>query len=439
MMRAATRAARGLARAPAAAPRGLRVQCRDLSQKSLDIVKATLPAVAEAGPSFTGHFYKRMFAAHPELLNVFNISNQRQGRQQKALFGAIAACATNVLEHGTLPLDLLEGPCQKHCALNVLPAQYDVVGEHIVGTIVDLLNPGQEVLDGWIELYGALAGQCIKREEEIYKEAESKPGGWRGERMFVVADKEAKSSRVTEFAFAPEDGQPICDYKPGQYTTVWLKGPDWSHRQPRHYTLVFAPNGKDYKIAVKKEDMGLVSSYLHDRVAVGDKVAMSPPFGAFHVENAESLWLNDNTVPAVMLSAGIGITPTLAMLSNLKNVERPVLWLHAAQSGRSHPFRDYLVGLAKGSQANFTRRVWYEAAAPDDIRGDDNAALYHFDGHMDLNQVKELLPLGNAKATYFFCGPKEFMVSVAKQLRDFGVAKEQLAFEVFGPHQDIVQ
>jgi len=186
----------------------------------LDIVKATLPAVAEAGPAFIGHFYQCMFAAHPELLNTSNISNQRWGKQQQALFSAIAAFAVNVLEHRTVPLDLLEGPNQTYCALNVVPARHDVVRERILGTITDLLNPGQEVLDAWGELYGALAGQRIKLEEEIYKQVESLPGGWLGPRSFKIVEKINQSQFISKLTSVPVDGEPICDFSPGKFTNI---------------------------------------------------------------------------------------------------------------------------------------------------------------------------------------------------------------------------
>ena len=245
---------------------------RPISTQSLEAVRATLPLVAAAGTDFTDHFYQRMFKAHPELLDTFNISNQRQGRQQKALFSAIAASAVSVLETGALPTDLLETVHHKHCALNCQPGQYDVVGEHIVGTIVDLLNPPQEVLDAWTELYAALAKECIDRSEALYRETDGKPGGWRGLRDFVVSRKEVKSSTVTQFTLTPKDGGPVCGFKPGQYTTVWLHPEGWSNRQPRHYTLCglrprHMMTSKDYTIAVRRDPVGLVSGYLHDTVA----------------------------------------------------------------------------------------------------------------------------------------------------------------------------
>jgi len=408
----------------------------------LDVVRDTLPLVAEAGTGFTSHFYKRMFAAHPELLNTFNLANQSQGRQQKALFSAVAASAVSVLEQGSLPVELMEGVNQKHCALNVTSAQYDVVGEHILGTITDMLNPGKEVLDAWAELYGALAGYCVKREEELYQAAESKPGGWRGMRKFSLVEKTSRSSVVTEFTFKPVDGKPICSYSPGQYTTIWTYPTGSDKRQPRHYSLISEPGADHYTIAVKKESQGLVSPFLHDRTAVGDEFDLSPPFGNFSMEGAQELWTKDADAPVVLLSAGVGITPMLSMLGTLKNgaqaSERPVLWLHAAENGRQHAFRDYITGLARAHPDDVTRRVWYNHPNPDDVMGSDNKAPFHFQGTMDLNQVKELIPLDKQNALYYFCGPIPFMKSIGQQLLQMGVERSALNFEVFGPNEDIL-
>ena len=106
----------------------------------------------------------------------------------------------------------------------------------------------------------------------------------------------------------------MCSYQPGQYTTIWLKGKDWTNRQPRHYTLVNPPNEKTYTIAVKKDNHGLVSQYLHDELLPLDVVELSPPFGDFHIEKAATIWNLEGDVPVVFISAGVGITPVLSML-----------------------------------------------------------------------------------------------------------------------------
>ena len=118
---------------------------------------------------------------------------------------------------------------------------------------------------------------------------------------------------------------------------------------------------------------------------------------------------------------------------------RPVVWLHAAENSLDHPFKEYLRGLGRALELEdkFTRRVWYRNPSGDDPerRGTSNDSLYHYEGLMDLGQVKDILHLDNDHVMYFFCGSKEFMTSVAGQLAGYGVPQSRLAFESFGPSE----
>jgi len=287
--------------------------------------------------------------------------------------------------------------------------------------------------------YTALAKQCIDREEQIYKEVESQPGGWRGHRKFTMSEKVVKSKNITSFTLTPSDGKQVVAFSAGQYITVWLHPQGWEHRQPRHYSLTNSPNGENYQIAVKKEENGFVSTYLHDKMAVGDELELSAPFGNFNVAGTEKLWLSDVTAPIILMSAGVGITPMLSMLHTLEDsfglydTDRHVLWLHAAKNGREHAFRDYLVTQALAHPNDITRRVWYSEPNPDDVRGYLNTSPYHFDGRMSLKDVEELLPVRDDRAHYFFCGPSPWMNSIRDQLLHYGVAEHALHFEAFGP------
>jgi len=416
-----------------------------VSLSSLGIVGTTLPLVAAAGTKFTGHFYERLFKAHPELLNIFNLNNQRNGTQKAALFGAIARAATSLLSSGKLPMEMLEGICQKHCALYVVPAHYDVVGEHIIGTIVDMLDPGETVLNAWGQLYLALAGNMMHREEEIYRQVESRSGGWRGTRSFIVKSKERKSDNITSFYMVPKDGKPVCSFSSGQYITVWLHPKESEYRQPRHYSITNSPGSETsgYSIAVRKVTDGLISSYLHDQVKEGDEIELSPPMGDFTIQGSEHIWTTD--APVVLISAGVGMTPMLSMLHSLEDhklshakLGHKVLWLHGARNGKEHAFRDYIVSLSHDHPDEVTRRVWYSEANADDIRGENNAAKYHFDGNMELGSVKSHLPLHDERAQYYYCGPLPFMQNIQSQLTDFGVPKASQHYEAFGPGQEVM-
>eukprot|EP00005_Dracoamoeba_jomungandri_P003115 CAMPEP_0174260766 /NCGR_PEP_ID=MMETSP0439-20130205/10467_1 /TAXON_ID=0 /ORGANISM="Stereomyxa ramosa, Strain Chinc5" /LENGTH=413 /DNA_ID=CAMNT_0015345087 /DNA_START=13 /DNA_END=1251 /DNA_ORIENTATION=- len=395
----------------------------------LQVVKETLPAVGQLGTKFTKTFYGNMFKAHPELLNVFNKTNQAKGTQPAALFSMVATSAMDVLETGSLNQRVLDLVGQRHCALNVLPEQYDVVGTHILQTIEELLNPGETVLKSWGELYGILAAEMIKTEERIYSEAEKKIGGWRGLRDFSLLDKSKQSDDVTYFTFKPVDGKPVSSPVPGQFITVWPHPPSWEHTQPRHYTLTL-PSRMHYSIAVKKQ--GLVSSFLHDDLKIGDTLPLSPPFGLFTCEGADKLWQQDEYIPAVFLSAGIGITPAISMLDSIAGTKRPIYWFHASGDGSHHPFRDYLVQMAT-HRPNFTRRVWYENPQNDPVPdSESNISPYHYKGRMNLHEVDSDMVTPHPKTNYFMCGPPAWMTFIQNSLiNEFGVDKHRIHRESF--------
>lgn len=285
--------------------------------KHLETVKATLPLVRKAGTDFTKHFYGRMFAAHPSLLNVFNQTNQALGGQPKKLLKTVAVAAQAAIDSGELPGEAIEGICQKHAALHVTPAQYAVVGENILGTIEDVLTKDAAVLEAWGALYHDIANVFVTREKEITDAVAAIPGSWSGRRKFKLADKEKVSSIITRFKFEPVDGKPTPQFAPGAYTTIWVQVPDREEgpygpyqEQPRHYTLAFPREGdaKDQHMSISVKKEGLISRILHD-AEVGTEWDLSAPFGCFDMSGVEKLWLTENDAPVVFLSAGVGITP----------------------------------------------------------------------------------------------------------------------------------
>lgn len=145
-----------------------------LDAQTIATVKATIPLLVETGPKLTAHFYDRMFTHNPELKEIFNMSNQRNGDQREALFNAIAAYASNI-ENLPALLPAVEKIAQKHTSFQIKPEQYNIVGEHLLATLDEMFSPGQEVLDAWGKAYGVLANVFINREAEIYNENAAKP------------------------------------------------------------------------------------------------------------------------------------------------------------------------------------------------------------------------------------------------------------------------
>ena len=144
-----------------------------LSEKSVPVVRATLPAVGGAIGDITPLFYKKMFAARPDLLrDLFNRGNQAIGEQQKALAGSIAAFATMLLERpDDRPDALLSRIAHKHASLGIVPDQYPIVHEHLFAAIVDVLGEAvtPEVAAAWDEVYWLMANALIAAEAELYQ------------------------------------------------------------------------------------------------------------------------------------------------------------------------------------------------------------------------------------------------------------------------------
>lgn len=391
-----------------------------LSSKTIDIVKATAPAIAQTGPTLTAHFYDRMFQQNPELQDIFNMSNQRNGDQREALFNAICAYANNIDNLAAL-LPAVEKIAHKHTSFMITAEQYAIVGGHLLGTIDELLSPGQEVLDAWAEAYGVLANVFIQREEAIYQENEGKEGGWRGTRKFLLTAKEPESDVITSFSFKPVDGGDVAEFKPGQYLGIYLQPEGFEYQEIRQYSLSSAPQKDHYRISVKRETGGKMSNYLHDSLQVGDTVSLAPPAGDFFLDV-------EPTTPVTLISAGVGLTPTLSMLEALTQHQADVQWLHAAENGSHHAFKAHVAALTE-QHHHISSHIWYREPLASDRPAED----FHFAGTMDLTLLNGLLTDPNRH--FYFCGPVGFMQYIAKQLLAMGITEDRLHYECFGPHK----
>ena len=393
-----------------------------LDAKTISLVKTTVPLLENAGTEVTNYFYSRMFRAHPELKNIFNMSNQISGAQQFALFSAVAAYAKHIDNLGELSA-LIERVSHKHASMYIKPEHYPIVGEHLIGTLKELL-PNEftpEIEKAWIEAYQFLADVLISSEEEIYSNNDSKIGGWRGERRFIISRILDESELVKSIKLIPEDGKSVASYRPGQFIGVKVHPDHCEYDEIRQYSLSDRPTSDCYRISVKKESVpqpGLVSNYFHDEAKIGDVVELYAPTGNFV--------LADNDVPVALISAGVGVTPMMSILEHINSMglSSHCAFLHACENPRQHSFKTRIQEIGS-SNSNLVVRTWYRHTA------DGNS----FGGMMDLNQVKDVLPLEQGR--FYVCGPTAFMAFIRGQLKSLGVSETQMVFEIFGPHKDI--
>lgn len=398
-----------------------------LSAESAEVVRATLPAVGGAIGDITPIFYRRMFAAHPELeRDLFNRGNQAQGDQQRALAGSIAAYATLLVsDNAPDKSDLLARVANKHASLGITEDQYVIVHKHLFDAIGEVLGDAvtEEVAVAWDEVFWEMADTLISLEKDLYAKAGVEPGQtWQ---QLVVGRRTQESPDTVSFVLASPDGAPLPAAHPGQYVSVAVRLPDGA-RQIRQYSLTRAPERMEWGISVKaigdvladdgsKLPAGEVSNFLHHNVFEGDELTVSPPFG--------DLVLEESTDPLLLISAGIGCTPIIGMLHFLtrSNTEREVSVLHADRSPARHAHRQELADLVARLPGSAMHH-WYEDLG---VRpATDKTKL----GLIDLAGI-DIRP----DAQVYLCGPLPFMESVRRALLERNVPEQNIRYEVFGP------
>ncbi|EJL44251.1 flavohemoprotein [Brevibacillus agri] len=399
-----------------------------LNQKTIDIIKSTVPVLEVHGTTITKRFYQRMFANHPELLNIFNHANQKQGRQQTALANAVYAAALYIDKLETI-LPVVKQIGHKHRSLGIKPEHYPIVGENLLGAIKEVLGDAatDEIIEAWAEAYGVIADAFISVEAEMYEQAENQPGGWADFREFVVERKVKESDVITSFYLVPKDGKEIASYEPGQYVSVKMEIPGEENTHIRQYSLSDAPGNPYYRISVKREDAigdkpaGKVSVYLWEHVNEGDILPLSAPAGDFILDQQDDR-------PVVLISGGVGLTPMMSMLKTLVKTgsNRPVTFIHAAQNGNVHAMRDSVEELA--AQHPQVKAFWcYEKPTEQDRA----AQAFHKEGYIDLPWLQSVI--ADKNASFYFCGPVPFMKTVNRALKEWGVPAQDIHFEFFGP------
>lgn len=385
-------------------------------------VKATAPVLETHGVDLTRHFYARMFTHNPELREVFNQGHQRSGVQQQALAMAVAAYARHIDDPSVLA-PVLERIAHKHVSLGIRAEHYGIVGRHLLASIGEVLGEAATpaVIDAWAQAYGQLADVLIGIESGLYRAATEQPGGWTGWRTFRVARKQPESDEITSFELAPADGGQVPPFKPGQYVSVRAVVPELGHRQPRQYSLSDAPGKGHLRISVKRETgagglQGMVSHHLHERLGEGDVIEVAPPAGDFFLHE-------DRDTPVVLISAGVGITPMMAMLEHLhaQGSARPVRFFHAARHAGAQAFAARVRQLAGALPDGAAWIVHEEVSVP------GGADVPDAQGRLDLGA--QALP---ANADHYVCGPQGFMVAQIAALRALGVPQARIHAEAFG-------
>ncbi|GFZ51262.1 hypothetical protein JCM24511_09020 [Saitozyma sp. JCM 24511] len=416
-----------------------------LTAKQKVLVHATEPILRQHGVAITTRMYQTMLVAHPELKNIFSMSGQASGEQQKALAGSLVAYAAHIEDLAPL-VGVVQRIAAKHAALGVKPQHYPIVGEHLIGAIVHVLGEAftPELQDAWYHAYWNLARLFIELESEIRAAAP-----WPDFTTFRIANKVEESPSITSFYLQPTDKAllPLRPYLPGQYLTVRVWVEALQHFQCRHYTLSDAPDPAHYRITVKREDgdangdgdaspdtpsssPGMVSNTLHSLPVAAD-IQASFPAGTFIIPDP---------LPGhvIFLSAGVGITPNLAMLNSLVDLDLDspkapkITWIQGARNRVEHVFARHVREIGQKCGEKFHEVVFYSQPGPSAGMGVMGGK--HRSGRVDLKALdRETLALHDPEALYYICGPPGFMSAMVQSLVELGVANGNIRFEAFAP------
>jgi len=282
---------------------------------------------------------------------------------------------------------------------------------------IDALSPG------WRRSFEALLRSSASGNAGLMPEAAAHPAA-PGFHRLPVTSVDRESADVLSVTMHSPDGQPLPSARPGQYVVLRLQPGAGGAPVFRSYSLSGPPSGERYRISVKIEQNGVAGTWLRDRVRVGDTLDVSSPRGSFILQIGER--------PVVLLSAGIGATPVLAMLHTLAAARSPrqILWLHAARDREHHPFaaeiHRLMLALPHGRSY-----VCYSRPATSDKLGEDFDAA----GHLSRPVFeKAAIP---RESDVYLCGPAPFMADMKAALAAYGISPGQIHIEIFNGSEPV--
>ncbi|PWR22132.1 NO-inducible flavohemoprotein [Zavarzinia compransoris] len=397
---------------------------KPLSDRTIALVKATIPALEAHGLAIVREMYDRLFQ-DAGIRALFNQSHHGgAGAQPKALAGAILAYAAHIDDLAALA-PAVERIAQKHAGLQILPEHYPHVATALLGAIKAVLGDAatDDILAAWGEAYWFLADILIARESRIYGEIAAAAGGWAGWRDFVIEKVTPESAVIASFTLRPADGGPVLRHRPGQYLTFWLDLPGHGPVK-RNYSLSAAADGATYRISVKREPGGLASNWLHDAGHPGTVLKVAAPAGEFFLAEAPQR-------PVVLLSGGVGLTPLVAMWQEAarRHPGLPVQFVHGTLDGSTHALAAEIRALA-----DETRRIttFYQSPRAADVAARD----YDRAGLIDGAWLQAHTPV--AAADYYLCGPRGFLRALVAALSLAGVPADRIHYEFFGPADELL-
>lgn len=290
-----------------------------------------------------------------------------------------------------------------------------------------LASASIEVLNEEKEFFRSLISKNMAQAKKINDE---KDFGWEGFRKFKIAKLVKEGGNVTSVYLEPHNKKKLPPFNPGQYLTFNWRIPGEKRPAIRCYSLSDSPKDDFYRISVKKvppprdnpdAPAGLVSNFIGDSLNEGEIIDVKAPDGGFFLEPYDS-------TPVVLLGGGIGVTPVLSMLKTLKDLDsqREVHFFYGVRSSNDHALKNEIEDI-RSTYANAKIYICYSNPLDSDEEGKD----YQFAERVSIPLLEKTLKGKNYE--YYLCGPPPFMNSLVEGLEEWGVPKDQINYESFGP------
>ena len=382
-----------------------------ITEEQKNIVRSTAPILKENGKEVTSIFYKHLFENHPELLDIFNQTNQKIGTQPLALANTIYFAAENI-DHLEALMPQIQLIAHKHRALTVLPEHYPIVGKYLLMAIKEFLGDKstQEILDAWGAAYNIIAQIFIDIEKQLYDELGPDEQDKGFIPMKIIKKEEVANGPIVALTLERPDGGKMFNYQPGQYLTLRIKKDGHFHN--RHYSFIQPFDGKTYRVAIKneidREPKGVVSNEIIDNYKVGDTILTSFPAGTFVlVEDAKH---------HLFIGGGIGITVLSSMIQQLHKQGKSnyITLIHCAQTKEHAAFTDQLKSLVPENQ--------YQ--------------LFCQGERLSKDAIEKVL---KPDTHVYMCGSVPFMDKVESYLADCGHPSSQIHIEAFQPSLSVIK
>lgn len=378
-----------------------------LTQEEKGIILETVPVLQEKGTEITSKFYNRMFNQHPELRNMFNQTNQKKGFQSTALAQSVLAAAVNI-EDLTPILPIVKEIAYKHCALDVRPEHYPIVGENLLAAIQEVtgLDADHTIIQTWGKAYGDIADAFISVEKDIYAHM-----AWEGFKPFKIEKIEQITHNIKAFTVVSDETD-LSQFIPGQYITVDVESEKLPYRAKRHYSII--DGGKDFlTFGVRREvgdgHEGEVSTVLHDEFNEGDDINLSAPVGGFQLHNTDK--------PQLFLGSGVGVTPLVSMYRQAVQQAPKAQFINVAASEADVAFKNEIDNItAQGTDAHVHNH------------------LRDQEGYLQAGELKQYL---TDDTQVYICGGTPFLQSMIKELKTLNFNEDNIYFETFVPRLSV--